>query len=274
MKRVPLWAWCAIGLVVLVVLITLVNVNTSASDAEVTAATETTTETTAAGDTEAEVTMVTAGFIEDAAANPAKPKTIVLLGDSTGAEPDQWAPALGTAIGQTYDRGVATKYWDTTTGEYGPMIGLNAGTNGPVGFWNGTARGESVDYTIANLDGMIRPEVTPDLILLNFGAAQGAETPLAEQVQPLIDRLEATYPDADIAVITQNPQPGVDSAAQVSEYAKAMEAEGIQVISVYDAFPSDTAGLAATVTATGAPSAQGQELWTTTVLAAFGLSAP
>ena len=130
------------------------------------------------------------------------------------------------------------------------MTGLGEGTNGPIGYWNGSTAGKGPSYAQENLAKLIRPEVTPDLILLNYASTPDQGTPLAAQVQPLIDQLTKKYPKAKIAVIKQSVEGA--SSDQSAGYAAAMDAEGIQVIDVHGAFPSDQA--------------------TKAVLTAFGLS--
>ncbi|MGV9713235.1 SGNH/GDSL hydrolase family protein [Gordonia sp. NPDC003424] len=265
-RSAPLWAWIVMAVCVVVLVVGLIISSnrtaptSSSSNAAMTSA-----------PAAAPATPATVSFIDDAKANPSTPKTLVLLGDGSGSAKDGWAPALGTAISQNLDRPVATKFWNPTTGSYGAMVGLGDGKNGPVGYWNASAAGKDVAYTQQHLDTMIATDVTPDLILLNFGHTEDANKPLATQVQPLIDQLKQKYPNADIAVIKQNPTPGAASSDQMAGYAAAMDAEGVQVIDVYSAFPTDAAGLSAVAGTDGNPTAAGQKLWTRTILAAFGL---
>ncbi len=262
----PLWAWIVMGVCVVVLVVGLIISGNRTAPTSTSSVANGMTSTAATP-----ATPATVAFIDDAKANPSTPKTLVLLGDSTGADRDGWAPALGRSISHSLNRPVATKYWNTQTGAYGAMVGLGNGTNGAVGFWNGSADGKDVDYTLQNLDKIIQPDVTPDLILLNFGHTEDPSKPLAPQVQPLINELRQKYPNADIAVIKQNPAKGADSSDQLSGYAAAMDAEGIQVIDVYSAFPTDEAALASVMSDDVNPNAAGQRLWTRTVLAAFGL---
>lgn len=260
----PIWAWVVMIVCVIVLVVGLVVSGNRTSSAS------STTPTTAAPSSAApSSTPATVAFMDSAKASPGTPKTLVLLGDSTGGDPKGWAPALGSAISTSLDRPVATKYWSVANERYGPMVGLGEGKNGAVGFWNGSATGKDAAYAHQNLGDLIRPEVTPDLILLNFGQNQDQSKPLAPQVQPLIDDLRKKYPNAKIAVIKQGA--GAGSSDQSSGYAAAMDAEGIQVIDVSSALPADAAGRAALTAADGDPNEAGQKLWTKTVLTAFGL---
>lgn len=265
-RSAPLWAWIVMAVCVVVLVVGLVISGNRTAPSSSTSA-----QTAMPSAAPAPESPATVQFIDDAKANASTPKTLVLLGDVTGAALDGWAPALGKAISSNLGRPVATKFWNSTTNSYGPMVGLGNGSNGAVGFWNGSAAGKDVNYTIAHLDSMIQPDVTPDLILLNFGHTADAAKPLAPQVQPLIDTLKKKYPNASIAVIKQNPEKSADSTTQMAGYASAMDAEGIQVIDVYSAFPTDAAGLAAVVSDDSNPNAAGQKLWTHAVLTAFGL---
>jgi hypothetical protein len=223
-------------------------------------------------------TPATVAFFDAAKADPKEPKTILLLGDSTGASTSGWAPELGRAISSSLDRTVATAYWNPTTSKYGAPVVLGTGPNGAIGFWNGSASGKDAAYALDNLTALTTAPSgesigTPDLVLLNFGLTEDASQPLAEQIQPLISAIQKKYPDAGIAVIKQNPPRDGDNSDQVSGYASAMDAAGIQVIDVYSAFPADASARAALMADGLNPNEAGQKLWSKTVLAAFGLPA-
>lgn len=261
----PIWAWivmvvCAVILVVGLIISSNRTAPTTTSAADVSPTSMTPLDEPA-----------TLAFMKDARQNSAEPKTIVLLGDSTGAARDGWAPRVGTTISQTLQRPMATKFWNTTTNDYGAMVGLGDGPNGPIGFWNGSASGKDADYALENLGKLIPADVTPDLILLNFGHTQDPQAPLAEQMQPLITELRTKYPNADLAVIKQSPAAGGETDTQVEGYASAMDAEGVQVIDVYSAFPTDPAALRPLLRDTVNPSPAGQEIWASAVLKAFEL---
>lgn len=261
----PIWAWivmvvCAVILVVGLIVSSNRTAPTTSSAADMSPTSMTPLEQPA-----------TLAFMAEARENPAEPKTIVLLGDSTGAARDGWAPRLGTTISQNLQRPIATKFWNTTTNDYGAMVGLGDGPNGPIGFWNGSASGKDAAYTLANLDKMIPADVTPDLILLNFGHTQDPEQPLADQIRPLIGELRKKYPNADLAAIKQSPAAGGDTETLVQGYASAMDAEGVQVIDVYSAFPSEPTALRPLLRDTVNPNAAGQDIWASTVLKAFEL---
>jgi len=265
----PVWAWIVmiVGVIVLIVGLIISGNRTSSGGSDPSAAAMSAPTSAAPMQTPATVT-----FMDDAKANPSTPKTIVLLGDSTGAATDGWAPALGTAISRALDRPVATKFWNSTTNAYGPIVGLGDGPNGAIGFWNGSTADEDVAYARKNLGALIRPEVTPDLILLNFGHTQDQSKPLAPQIQPLVTALQKKYPQAKIAVIKQNPGQGsASSTDQLSGYAADMDGQGIQVIDVYSSFPNNGSQLASVLSDDVNPNAAGQKLWTKTVLSAFGL---
>ncbi len=271
LKRVwasaPVWAWIVmiVGVIVLVTGLVISGNRTSGASDPSSAPVAATTTSAAPAQIPA-----TVKFIDEAKANPSTPKTIVLLGDSTGAATDGWAPALGTAISKSLDRPVATKYWNADTNAYGPIVGLGEGKNGAIGFWNGSAADADAAYTQKNLSQLIRPEVTPDLILLNFGHTEDQSQPLAPQIRPLITALKKKYPNADIAVIKQNPSKS-GSSNQLSGYAADMDSQGIQVIDVYSSFPTGGTQLAGVMSDDINPNAAGQQLWTKTVLSAFGL---
>ena len=79
--------------------------------------------------------------------------------------------------------------------------------------------------------------------------------------------------NADLVAIKQSPAQAKNTGERTAGFASAMDAEGIQVIDVYSAFPTDDAALAPLLKDTVNPSAAGQQIWTTTVLKAFEVQA-
>ncbi|AFA72164.1 hypothetical protein GPOL_c11020 [Gordonia polyisoprenivorans VH2] len=273
----PTWAWIVMIVCVIVLIVGLViSSNRTAPTSSVSG--EASAQPTPSSTAQSAGTPATVEFIDAAKADPKQPKTILLLGDSTGTAQDGWAPQLGRAVSASLDRPVATAYWNDQTGKYGAPVGLGSGTNGAIGYWNGSAAGKNVQYSIDNLTALTTTPsggaIVPDLILVNFGLSEDVTKPLAGQVQPLITALQKKYNDAGIAVIKQNPPRDTSNAAQVSGYASAMDAQGIQVIDVYSAFPSDATQRASLMSDAIDPNAAGQKLWAKTVLAAFGLPSP
>lgn len=271
-ESAPVWAWIVMIVCVIILIVGLVI---SSNRTAPTTSANTANTTNATPSTEATGTPASVEFIDYAKSHPDEDRTIVLLGDSTGASTTGWAPALGRAISESLDRPMATAYWNTQTAKYGSPVSLGTGTNGPIGFWNGSASGRDAAYAADNLTALTTTPggeaITPNLVLLNFGLTEDTDQPLAPQIQPLITAVQAKFPDAAIAVIKQNPPRDSDNSEQVSGFAAAMDAEGIQVIDVYSAFPADAKARAELMTDAVNPNADGQKLWTKTVLAAFGL---
>ncbi|WP_317451446.1 SGNH/GDSL hydrolase family protein [Gordonia jinghuaiqii] len=164
-----------------------------------------------------------------------------------------------------------TRAWSITTNDYGAVSGIGDGPNAPIGFWNGSAPGKDATYAVENLDKLIPAEVTPDLILLNFGHTLDPKAPLAEQVRPLLNNLRKEYPSAEFVAIKQSPTQAGQTNALMPGYNSAMDSEGVQVIDVYSAFPSETAALRSLLRDAVNPNRAGQDLWSATVLKAFGL---
>lgn len=267
----PLWAWVVMVICVISLIVGLVissNRTPPTSPAAPVAPTP-----SAIGPTTPPATVA---FMNSARTDRVQPKMILLLGDSTGASPKGWSAALGRAISGALDRTVATAYWNPASAKYGVPVDLGQGRNGPIRYWNGSAEGKSANYAVDNLRGLTTTQtgeaINPDLILLNFGMSEDRTQPLASRIQPLITALRKKYPASQIAAIKQNPSRNSDNSGQVSGYAAAMEAEGIQVIDVYSAFPTVATQRASLMSDDINPNDEGQELWTRTVLASFGLS--
>lgn len=270
-RSAPLWAWIVIVVCVIILVVGLV-ISADRTTPPPSAAVSTTPAPTTA---RAGGPTATSSFVTDARATTRQPKTILLLGDSTGSSPTGWVAAVGRTISSSLDRPVSASYWNPATAEYGPAVPLGTGSSAAVGFWNGSAPGEDARYAVENLSALTTtPEgdpITPDLVLVNFGLTEDPSRSLAGQIQPLLAAIGKKFPDAGIAAITQNPPRGADNTTQVREYASAMNAAGIQVIDVHSAFPSTPARRTALMSDDITPNAAGHKLWTTTVLAAFEL---
>lgn len=84
--------------------------------------------------------------------------------------------------------------------------------------YNGSVPGTGTDEALANLDRGILP-VAPDLVFISFSHNHGAETGavFVEKVQALVNKVRTLWPNAGIAISSQNPR--IAPAANIAEHA-------------------------------------------------------
>ena len=162
-----------------------------------------------------------------------EPITISVLGDSTSNTRQEWVHLWAQALAG--DRPVSISHWNESTEEgfVEPDVLSTSGDRSPVTIWSGSQGGASAAYPVQRLDVMV-PE-PPDLVLLNFGHNQTAETVQA-QFQELLGAVRGSSEEVPVVVVLQQPQAG-DANAEVRQLIREWaEAEGLAVVDVAAAF--------------------------------------
>lgn len=137
-----------------------------------------------------------------------RPFTVVVLGDSTGAEANSWPTLVAEWISQEYDRPVTMHLWreGSDPAGYLPPAQVSDGVNAEVTLYNGSAAGKDAAYTAAQLTSMIPVDMRAvDLVLINHGHNHAANK-LVEQIHPLITQISTNASQAAIGFILQNPE--------------------------------------------------------------------
>lgn len=216
------------------------------------------------------------GLAINAGLTSAEPYTVLVLGDSTGNNTDEWVHRIGKRIAANYQRAVTIHDWSDTVNGYITTTAYGDPGQPPVTIWNGSAAGKGPSYSESYYASMA-PE-RADLTLINHGH-NGEAKDIVSGDERLIQLIkEAGTPDAVIAVMLQNPR--VDSPAKADMLQRGVNLlrqrfggarSGVTLIDVHSAFPHD-AGLTAYLRPDGIhPNERGQQLWADTVAAALQL---
>lgn len=207
-----------------------------------------------------------------------QPYTIVVLGDSTGNNTDEWVDIIAARIAADYNRTVTVHNWSIDTNSYVDTSTYGKPDLPPVAIWNGSASGKGPDYSKAYLRAMA-PE-RADLTFINHGH-NGFNIYKKEFFgeNQLLELAKAnSTPRGVVAVILQNPR--MDSRQRADVQQRGVDQlrrhfmefpVGVAVIDVNAAFPHD-ASLATFLRPDRLhPNAQGQKIWVDTVAAVLQL---
>lgn len=203
----------------------------------------------------------------------AEPYVVSILGDSTSQVSNSWVFLVAEELSVRYERTVSVHTWDADLNRYAGLVTYGDGER-EVTIWNGSARGQSAQYSARWYEKLVPEPV--DLTLVNHGhnnpwhaiagidllvkAALGnsktaggvvvilqnprlGDEPRAKLEQRAIDELRAAYTGSNDAVIAD-----VNSKFQGADLPTLLNADGIH------------------------PNEEGHRLWAETVLATLGLA--
>lgn len=168
--------------------------------------------------------------------DPAREWSLMVFGDSTGNDTDEFVFLLAERMSDHYNRPVIMHRW-VDAGYVAPLT-IGAGGNAPIHIWNGSVPGQTATYATKNLEKMAPEGVDVDLVMVNYGhnykGTWSAEQATLELAQALDDRLGAKA----MLYMLQNPQnpETEDSAAVVSMLRKLTTDSGYETADVYSAF--------------------------------------
>lgn len=205
-----------------------------------------------------------------ALADPHRPWTLLVVGDSTGNDSSEWVQRYALALGQSTGRPVTLQRWDPDASTYTP-VQLTQGTKAAITVWNGSAPGRRGEYVYQTADTLL-PAARPDLVIYNFGHnAHSGPVALRDLTNAFgaLDKRWSTPVAA--AAILQNPQSGTGAAGQeevVSATAEWAGRQKVTAIDVHQAFVA-AGNLSALLLDDEHPNAAGSQLWEQTVLAAL-----
>jgi len=173
-------------------------------------------------------------------ADPARPITITILGDSTGNEQGEWVYLVAKKIQADYQRPVTVHDWSIEANAY---VGENtfgvASTAAPVEIWNGSASGKDAGYTISNYQALA--PAPSDLVFISHGHNHTNPQSTVTGVRELVRLSRAgNQPPPAIGVVLQNPR--VDGSAE-NQAVKVdtvrqtfSDWSGVELVDVYAAF--------------------------------------
>lgn len=157
---------------------------------------------------------------------------MVVLGDSTGDDPDEFPFLAAQQLGTVYNRPVIVHRWADSRGYAEDMTFPKTVDAEPIHLWNGSVSG-SIGAYAANHLGAMAPAGT-DLVLINYGhnyaGPQQAEDGLSRLLEAVDERLG--HPPVLVTIQNpKNPETAVSSAiiAQVRATAAAYSCGTVDV---------------------------------------------
>lgn len=212
----------------------------------------------------------------------ARPFTVAVISDSTGAQDDSWVQVLAQWLGKTYDRPVTLHSWavQVTPNGYLPPSAPTGGANAPIEVWNGSASGKDVAYSRDHLAEMIPvPAEQVDLLFFSHGHNVAPGRLVQDTSNFLLPAVD-TYRNATVVVMLQNPErPDVarraTHEANVAGLAKWAAAQGFPVIDGHAAVLALDGWETEYADDTGLhPSARAHQAWAQAVIDALEKAGP
>jgi hypothetical protein len=200
------------------------------------------------------------------------PVTVVVIGDSTGAQDFQWVNTLGRDLGKEFARPVDVATWSNETNSYGPTTRLSDGAGAALVIWNGSAGGKTPAYSQLNLAALIPEAATVDQVIVSHGHNTGPNPVL--DISRLTTDIERKIPRVPMLLTVQNPPQGGSAddyrerANSIREWARSKP--NWLVSDVYASFTSQS-DMALLYLDNRHPNTIGSQLWADTTAAALGV---
>lgn len=165
-------------------------------------------------------------------ADPVRDWNVVVLGDSTGDDTDEFPFLAAQQLGSAHNRPAIVHRWADGRG-YGDESTFPARTDAAaIHIWNGSVSGSVGAYAANNLRAM-----TPagaDLVLINYGHNYGGPEQARDGLSQLLEDIDEHLGHPPILVIIQNPknpETALSSAiiGQVRDTASAYSCETVDV---------------------------------------------
>jgi lysophospholipase L1-like esterase len=213
------------------------------------------------------------GHLLQALGNDASDLNIVVAGDSTGDEPDEWVFLLAQQLGTLYPGyGVNYYLWNRRNPGWPAtpwLIQEGAPGTHVLNIWNMSVSGTRENYGLTYAESVIVPK-QPDLLLVSYGHNDGEDTVRFRWgVQSLVETVAAGSPRTEILLVAQNPETGnTFQQAHAAELAQLASEEHLGLVDILGAFEA-TGNSSAYVKDGIHPTLGGSYLWMNTVLAAL-----
>lgn len=159
--------------------------------------------------------------------------TVLVLGDRTGAHPNDWVAALARDL--STERQI--ELVNTTPQDallYGPVETLGEGP-ATISIWNSSMYGGTAGYVAQELS-VLTPPQEPDVVLFNFGRANTPED-LPEQLDALWEATGELIPEAERYVVVQPPRrDGLPPTTEATrEWAQDVDAPLVDIAEDFEA---------------------------------------
>lgn len=200
-----------------------------------------------------------------------RPYVIVVLGDSTSRADGAWTYQVSRRIAEDYHRVVTVHDWSTESLSYSDTQTFGSG-GPPVTVWNGSAGGQSAQYSLKWFSQMV-PE-PHDLTIINH--THNNPWHAVDGISQLVAKASAqSRPGGGVAVILQNPRTDSTNRAELEQQVIDQlrttyggSASSVVMVDVNAAFHEGD--LNKLLMPDGVhPSKQGSQLWADTVISTF-----
>lgn len=192
----------------------------------------------------------------------AKPNaTVLVLGDSTGNDGNEWVHRWAA---DTLATGRAVQYHPWKADAYAAES-ETLGSGDPLSLWNASQPGATPSYHVEKWDSVSKKA---DLVVLNFGH-NGSSMEETNGLSDLLAKVLQTSPNAVVVGTAQNPEKDDANKANRDDVVAWNKAHGVPTIDVNKAFVEDGRGDALRVDDKH-PSAAGSQVWAEAAARALG----
>ena len=161
---------------------------------------------------------------------------MVVLGDSTGDDPDEFPFLVAQQLGSAHNRPVIVHRWADGRG-YGGESTFPARTDAAaIHVWNGSVSGSVAAYAANNLRAMT--PVGADLVLINYGHNYAGPEQARDGLSQLLEDIDGHLGRPPVLVIIQNPKnpETVLSSAIIRQVSDTASAYFCETVDVHRAF--------------------------------------
>ncbi|HEY8702441.1 MAG TPA: SGNH/GDSL hydrolase family protein [Arthrobacter sp.] len=188
---------------------------------------------------------------------------VVILGDSTGDDLDEFPFLAAEQLRSAHGRTVSVHRWMDGKGYSGEFTA--SGGNAQIHIWNGSVAGTTATYGASNLAAMA--PAGADLVIVNYGHNYADPSQAKDGVSRLLEKIDERFGTPPVLVVIQNPRnPETPQSLAVVEQLRALAAtRGYEVVDVYKAF-KETGDVRPLLLDDIHPSPAGSRLWAETLM--------
>lgn len=196
-----------------------------------------------------------------------QPFRLLVIGDSTGNDADEWVAITARQLSTAYGRDVKLRTWDPATMGFDREMAA-PGTGEELTIFNFSAPGEGPKYAYRNLEALA--DKNPDLVIINHGHNSAA---IQSELEALLGELTDLWTEVPaLVVVDQNPrtdnvQQSDAAAAGIAAFSSAHP--DVTVVDVRSAFADGD--LVALLRDGLHPNAAGSQLWAETMWSALAI---
>jgi lysophospholipase L1-like esterase len=193
---------------------------------------------------------------------------MVVLGDSTGDDTDEFPFLAAQQLASEYNRPVIVHRWADGRG-YGEESAFPGGPDAAaIHIWNGSVSGSVGSYAASNLTAM-----TPagaDLVLINYGHNYAGPQEAKAGISQLLEVIDERLGRPPVLVTIQNPKnPETVLSSAIVEQVRATAMEHVcETVDVHRAF-KDAGDLDLLLLDDTHPSPAGSKVWAAAVVKAL-----